>query len=642
MSDARKEQQVTIDFEEPESVGLHPRWDPGASGWSKWRKQGHAVGITSSGWRSEEWSDENFALAVSEQPLLDDDALVLRSRGGEVGTEAGCVRCSRFIRQTVGPSVSMYWMEKLVVVVQLMQLYGLLILICETDNMLPQQWRVYVKWTHYFLLQFDETEMLDYTVSGKRQYALILLAVCSAFFVAYLAYWSYLRSNLKDRFRNRAILERMLVTAGQLVYLPIALAAARIFVCPTSGPVGLDFVCEDVSGGCKSEISCTEISHYVCMGVAAIATLLIVLGVPACVCWAVHYGVIHDNVKRHARDLRCREAERLLGLSNVWENIHYHLFSSFTRLQAGFKIRTMATLAACAISSVVLAPDIPNIQSDGLEKDRMLQIGCFTGFVLLDFIFDLTLGGFPYRHASSNWMMFAFKLNLMFTSVYACLRGFNLTNSFLVDRKLSAFLKVQSCFVALWAVVVVIWCLVNQIRSGASVWMTSHKSLYRDLDEGHEEIKAIRYAQAACARYEMSLPEFVDVQLLNKLIIAVQEQLPKAEARDSLFISTLREALTALVEIRSRAGTSSYFHRLENLRSSMATFRQRLDARDKSLIFLPRAKKMMLLKLCAVRFLMGNRKFAPLPEWQTKFEYGQPEVEEGQVTDTDRDPLPVA
>ena len=35
---------------------------------------------------------------------------------------------------------------------------------------------------------------LDYTVSGKRQYALILLAVCSAFFVAYLAYWSYLRS----------------------------------------------------------------------------------------------------------------------------------------------------------------------------------------------------------------------------------------------------------------------------------------------------------------------------------------------------------------------------------------------------------------------------------------------------------------
>ena len=50
---------------------------------------------------------------------------------------------------------------------------------------------------------------------------------------------------------------------------------------------------------------------------------------------------------------------------------------------------------------------------------------------------------------------------------------------------------------------------------------------------------------------------------------------------------------------------------------------------------------MMLLKLIAVRFLMGNRKFAPLPAWQTKFEYGQPEVE-GQDQDTDRDPLPVA
>ena len=34
----------------------------------------------------------------------------------------------------------------------------------------------------------------------------------------------------------------------------------------------------------------------------------------------------------------------------------------------------MATLAACAISSVVLAPDIPNIQSDGLEKDRSVHL----------------------------------------------------------------------------------------------------------------------------------------------------------------------------------------------------------------------------------------------------------------------------
>ena len=107
MSDASKEQQVTIDFEEPESVGLHPRWDPGASGWSKWRKQGHAVGITSSGWRSEEWSDENFALAVSEQPLLDDDALVLRSRGGEVCAAAAL--CASL----VGSSGSLRWARRL-------------------------------------------------------------------------------------------------------------------------------------------------------------------------------------------------------------------------------------------------------------------------------------------------------------------------------------------------------------------------------------------------------------------------------------------------------------------------------------------------------------------------------------------------
>jgi hypothetical protein len=133
----------------------------------------------------------------------------------------------------------------------------------------------------------------------------------------------------------------------------------------------------------------------------------------------------------------------------------------------------------------------------------------------------------------------------------------------------------------------------------------------------------------------MSLPEFVDVDLLNKLIGQVQEQLPSAEQRQSLFLSTLRETLTALVEIRTRAGTSSYFRKLETLRSSMATFRQRLDARDKSLIFLPKKNKMILLKMLALRFIIGDRKFEPLPEWQTKFDYDLPEVKEEETKNDD-------
>merc|ERR1712216_99526 len=131
--------------------------------------------------------------------------------------------------------------------------------------------------------------MLDYQTSGLRKYAVLLLGISASFSLTYLAYWAYLKTKLRDRFRNRATLERVLITAGQLVYLPIALAAVRILACPETGPVGLDFVCEGVSGTCKSEISCSDTWHYIYMVIAAIATLLIVIGMPGVVIWAVHY-----------------------------------------------------------------------------------------------------------------------------------------------------------------------------------------------------------------------------------------------------------------------------------------------------------------------------------------------------------------
>ena len=49
--------------------------------------------------------------------------------------------------------------------------------------------------------------------------------------------------------------------------------------------------------------------------------------------------VIHDHKKRHLENLRLREAERLLGLSDTWEYTHFHVFASFTRKQVWYKVR---------------------------------------------------------------------------------------------------------------------------------------------------------------------------------------------------------------------------------------------------------------------------------------------------------------
>ncbi len=80
-------EHVEIEFQQGTEAGYlgeHARWDPGQAGWSSWRKKGWRTGLNSSEWRAEGWSDAQFAKAIEASPLLDDDALVLRSLGGEV------------------------------------------------------------------------------------------------------------------------------------------------------------------------------------------------------------------------------------------------------------------------------------------------------------------------------------------------------------------------------------------------------------------------------------------------------------------------------------------------------------------------------------------------------------------------------
>ena len=80
-------EQVELELHDDNGyLGEHARWDTGRTGWGSWRRKGWRSGPNSSEWRAEGWSDLDFAKAVESSPLLDDDAIVLRSAGGEVSS----------------------------------------------------------------------------------------------------------------------------------------------------------------------------------------------------------------------------------------------------------------------------------------------------------------------------------------------------------------------------------------------------------------------------------------------------------------------------------------------------------------------------------------------------------------------------
>lgn len=158
---------------EGEHPGQHPRWDSGAADWSLWRKDGVLHGDGGVFIQTSGWGERSFALAVEDEPLLDEDAVILGAVGLEVAPETKLVRsvvllqylqsysahsshawsypprCVRHLRnktcfannccwlfQTsinmghIG-NISLVYQEKLIQFIQLMQCYALVILLSE-------------------------------------------------------------------------------------------------------------------------------------------------------------------------------------------------------------------------------------------------------------------------------------------------------------------------------------------------------------------------------------------------------------------------------------------------------------------------------------------------------------------------------
>jgi len=396
------------------------------------------------------------------------------------------------------------------------------------------------------------------------------------------------------------MLERALMTLGQLIYLPVAVAVVRILSCRKQGPLGLDVRCNALSGNCVSEVSCVSVSHGMAMAFAVLAFAVVLVGVPYSVLWSIKHGVIHDSTSKHAEHLKRREAERLLGLSDKWENFHFHAFSSFKRKQVHYKLRSILLMLWLAVISVLTGPDVSTINYTEQPFKRHTQVLCFVVGLAVDLLFDVLLG-FPYRCGSSTLVMLCFKLNLFVTGMYAVLRAMDLSNSFLVDRSLSEFLKGQSLVAGCVIFLLYAWCL----KWGR--WPTDKSSLRQEVQGSHDLIIAIRESRAVLARYQLAQREFVDIEAVDARIDVHQQQLDHM----SLFRPTAREVMEQLVNMK-RSSLASSFMGLRSLRNAMATFRQRLDARDRSMRFLTRSRKMILLKLLVIRCLVGDRKFQPL------------------------------
>jgi len=229
--------------------------------------------------------------------------------------------------------------------------------------------------------------------------------------------------------------------------------------------------------------------------------------------------------------------------------------------------------------------------------------------------------GAALRHLSS----FSIPISLSIDVWQAC----DLENSFLNPSTLVNFLKIQGIISFCIFVVATLEALYQRWRKRH--WQITPKRLrpLKQSFEGQSLLRALREAKALLARYQLVKYEFVDLELVEKHVSEVQQHLRAAEEASeagldkfdlSLFILPMREVLEDLVDLRRSSKDCSYLRykphkeRSETwapleLRQNMPVFRARMDARDRTHIFMAPRMKRILLKLLAIRVFIGDRRF---------------------------------
>merc|ERR1711988_1425072 len=125
-----------------------------------------------------------------------------------------------------------------------------------------------------------------------------------------------------------------------------------------------------------------------------------------------------------------------------------------------------------------------------------------------------------------------------------------LTNAFLVDSNLTDFLKYQH--------VILGTLLVLAMAHGffQDAWPTRMATLFPHIKDRKRMLHEIRQARALLARYALVQSEFVDLARVDAHIRTLQVYLQHAEEDSSVFVSTLREVLEDLVNLRVASGDS--------------------------------------------------------------------------------------
>ena len=490
---------------------------------------------------------------------------------------------------------SLFWSEKALVVLHVLQLYGL-VWQASLPWGAPYLWALYSQGFNWVNLDYFSTTrdgaLIGSTadllaakwgeMSGYLYYALGFACAPYLLLGAVRWLWPYLDLPGTDlRSLQHCVIAGLLV-ALQLLYLPVCLAVFRLFYCDPAGRLD-----------CDRDVSC---SSGLYAGITLLCSALVLplfLGLPYLLHRLIAPNLVYGLSRDHEKRLQATELAYALGLDSTWLAFQTWLCASFHRRRATLYPQLLALKAVFLLLFVFL-------------RASLLAQGAVMWLLTSAFSLHCCLK-WPYRTASSNYILFHMLFLLFGLSSYSTMDAFGVVNSFTVASTQFYGMVAFTGF-ALFSIAGV--CVYSCCYPKDHDW-PSRKTLANLLSEEHRErtlrwVAALREARdvrvAAFASPDVSL----DVARLERSIRRLRRCWLAARSRGSIFEVLLSDSLDNLLrEYLERYPKAprrdEAFERV--LRAEGSTLRSRAD---KMALVSPLGRR-VLLKVLAIRAFGEDR-----------------------------------
>lgn len=471
--------------------------------------------------------------------------------------------------------VSSFWSEKLLLMLQGLQLFSLVYL-SNYDNW-PTLWTAIVKSSIVNLLAVDFASYnYDDLVDDSDQRVLYTVLWLLFSYAALIGYF-LVRFVMSVTVLFKVKFQRVAFAIAVVMYLPAAIGIIPASIC--------------TYGGCWDSPFPTVLLLLFAIGVFVVYFI----GFPVYLILHARSHIITPDSEAHEEFVRLRETEFVLQVSHNWLTDKYYMFSSF-RLNYGRIYNKPISLL------VMIALVIVHATLGGHVAAKMLVMCCICcGFALyLTFI--------PaYRCMSSSWLQMAVWWIAAVNASIGYFKAEGYDSELLVDTNLTLFLSVINMIGICLIGFVLFFCVIFALK-----WPV-HMSTIKELALGYRYLlNDLRNAQRMIlVLRSLRSFQFVRAQNIVEMVSLLREHYLLLYRERHALQYTVLEQMDVLSFLKDRVDRFSLLpcRRLEeNFDLLVKLFKRR----TREQVLINPLKRRLLLKLFILKMFLGDRQLQPV------------------------------